>query len=96
MRQVCDTEGISEYLTRKFLPALSSSWLETALLPVTAGKGVSNMRTYEVRVLVPKLELIDAEDEADLFEKVGELYKKLYRQEVRELVEILPEPEDFA
>jgi predicted HAD superfamily phosphohydrolase len=54
------------------------------------------MRTYEVRVLVPKLELIDAEDEADLFEKVGELYKKLYRREARELVEILPEPEDFA
>ena len=54
------------------------------------------MRTYEVRVLVPKLELIEAEDEADLFEKVGELYKKLYRQEARELIDLLPEPEDYA
>ena len=54
------------------------------------------MRTFEVRVFVPKLELIEAEDEADLFEKVGEFYKKLYRQEAPELAEILPEPEDFA
>jgi hypothetical protein len=54
------------------------------------------MRTYEVRVLVPKLELIDAEDEADLFEKVGEFYKQLYKKDFRELVEPLPEPEDVA
>ena len=54
------------------------------------------MRTYEVRVLVPKLELIEAEDEADLFEKVGKLYKELYRHEAWELIQLLPEPEDFA
>ena len=54
------------------------------------------MRTYEVRVLVPKLELIEAEDDADLFEKVGKLYKELYRKEARELVAPLPEPEDCA
>jgi hypothetical protein len=54
------------------------------------------MRTYEVRVLVPKLELIEAEDEADLFEKVGELYKELYQKDFRELVTPLPEPEDCA
>jgi hypothetical protein len=54
------------------------------------------MRTYEVRVLVPKLELIEAEDETDLFEKVGKLYKELYRHEAWELIQLLPEPEDFA
>ena len=54
------------------------------------------VRTYEVYVLVPKLELIEAEDEADLFEKVGKLYKKLYRQEARALIDLLPEPEDCA
>ena len=73
---------------------------------LTAGDGVcadfsrkggeSSMRTYEVRVLVPKLELIEAEDEADLFEKVGELYKELYQKDFRELVTPLPEPEDCA
>ena len=54
------------------------------------------MRTYEVRVLVPKLELIEAENDEDLFEKVGHLYKELYRKEYRALVELLPEPEDVA
>ena len=52
------------------------------------------MRTYEVRVLVPRLELIEAENEADLFEKVGELYKELYKKHFRDLVEPLPQPED--
>ena len=41
-------------------------------------------------------ELIEAEDDADLFEKVGKLYKELYRKEARELVAPLPEPEDCA
>jgi predicted HAD superfamily phosphohydrolase len=54
------------------------------------------MRTYEVRVLLPKLELIEAEDDEDLFEKVGQLYKDLYRKECRELVTSLPEPEDVT
>jgi hypothetical protein len=54
------------------------------------------MRTYEVRVLVPKLELIEAENDEDLFEKVGQLYKELYRKEAQSLVELLPEPEDVA
>jgi hypothetical protein len=57
--------------------------------------GESCMRTYEVRVLVPKLELIEAKDEAEALEKVGELYKELYAQELRDLVARLPEPEDF-
>jgi hypothetical protein len=54
------------------------------------------MRTYEVRVLVPKLELIEAEDDADVLEKIGELYKKLYTKDFRDLVTSLPEPEDGA
>ena len=54
------------------------------------------MRTYEVRVFVPKLELIEAEDYEDLFEKVGQLYKKLYRQQARALIDLLPEPEDVV
>ena len=53
------------------------------------------MRTYEVRVLVPKLELIEAKDEAEALEKVGELYQELYTKELRDLVARLPEPEDF-
>ena len=94
MRQVCDTEGISEYLTRKFLPALSSSWLETASLTVTAGREVSIMRTYKVYVFLPSFYPIEAEDEAQALEKVGEFYKQLYKKDFSELVEPLPEPED--
>ena len=54
------------------------------------------MKTYEVYVLVPKLELFEAEDEADLFEQVGKLYKKLYRHQARALIDLLPEPEDVT
>ena len=57
---------------------------------------MSSMRTYEIYVLVPQLELIEAENETDLFEKVGELYKKLYRQQARALIDLLPEPEDVV
>jgi len=53
------------------------------------------MRTYKVRVLVPKLYDIRAKDEAEVLEKVGELYKELYFNHFQELVEPLPEPEDF-
>jgi hypothetical protein len=54
------------------------------------------MKTYEVRVMVPRLELIEAEDDAALFERIGQLYKELYRKEFRDLVTLLPEPEDCA
>jgi hypothetical protein len=53
------------------------------------------MRTYEIRVLVPKLKFISAKDDAEALEKVGELYKELYATELRDLVTRLPEPEDF-
>jgi len=63
---------------------------------VSGRKEVSIMKTYEVYVLVPKLELFEAEAEADLFAQVGELYKKLYRQQARALIDLLPEPEDVT
>jgi hypothetical protein len=54
------------------------------------------VRTYKVRVFVPKLYGIEAKDEAEVLEKVGELYRELYFNHFRELVEPLPEPEDGA
>ena|SRR5438105_13876733 len=96
MRQVSLLKDSKEYLTRTFLPAVVVFEAGDGVCPDFSRKvGDLSMRTYEVRVLVPKLELIEAENEADLFEKVGKLYKELYRHEARALVEILPEPEDF-
>ena len=54
------------------------------------------MRTYEVRVFVPKVYAIEARDEQDALAKVGELYKELYAKDVRTWIEPLPEPEDCA
>jgi hypothetical protein len=54
------------------------------------------MRTYEVRVFVPRVYAIKAKDDADVLEKIGELYKKLYTKAFRDLVTSLPEPEDGA
>ena len=51
------------------------------------------MRTYEVLIFVPTLYGIEAKDEAEVLEKVGELYKELYFNHFRELVEPLPKPE---
>ena len=52
------------------------------------------MKTYEVRVFVPKVYAIEANDDEDVLEKVGEFYKGLYKKDFRELVIPLPEPED--
>ena len=52
------------------------------------------MKTYEVRVFVPKVYAIEAKDDAEALEKVGEFYKELYKRSFRELVEPIPEPED--
>jgi len=54
------------------------------------------MRTYEVLVFVPKAYGVEAKDDAELLEKVGELYKELYTKEFRDLVVPLSEPEDGA
>jgi hypothetical protein len=54
------------------------------------------MRIYKVLVFFPGFYPIEAKDEAEALEKVGEFYKGLYKRDFRELVEPLPEPEDIA
>ena len=54
------------------------------------------MKTYEVRVFVPTVYAIEANDDAEVLEKVGAFYKELYTKNFRTLVEPLPEPEDCA
>jgi hypothetical protein len=58
-----------------------------------AGKEVIVMRAYEVRMFVPQVFLIEAKDEADVLEKIGELYKELYQKDFRTWIEELPLPE---
>ena len=53
------------------------------------------MRAYEVRIFVPTVYTFEAEDDADAVEKVGEVYKELYRKHFRDWIAPLPEPEDF-
>ena len=54
------------------------------------------MKSYEVRIFVPTVYLIEAKDAADVLEKIGELYKELYAKDFRTWIEPLPEPEDVA
>ena len=54
------------------------------------------MKTYEVRVFVPKVYAIEAKDDAEVLEKIGEFYKELYKKDFRTLVEPVAEPEDFV
>jgi hypothetical protein len=63
-----------------------------------ARKEVISMRTYEVRMFVPKVYLIEAKDDADVLEKIGDLYKELYQKDFRTWIEELPlsEPEDYV
>ena len=53
------------------------------------------MRTYKVRVFLPAFYPIEAKDDAEALEKVGEFYKELYKKDFRELVEPIREPEDM-
>jgi hypothetical protein len=55
--------------------------------------GVLFVKSYEVRVFVPKVYLIEAKDAADVLEKIGELYKELYAKDFRTWIEELPLPE---
>jgi hypothetical protein len=55
-----------------------------------------SVRTYKAVVFVPAFYPIEAKDEAEALEKVGEFYKGLYKKDFRELVEPLPEPEDIT
>jgi hypothetical protein len=52
------------------------------------------MRTYHVRVFIPTVYEIEAEDEAQALEKVGELYQELYTKDLRTLIEPELRPED--
>jgi hypothetical protein len=54
------------------------------------------MRCYKVVIVVPRICVIEAKDDAQFQEKLGELYKTVYKNYFRELVEPLPEPEDFT
>jgi hypothetical protein len=52
------------------------------------------MRIYNVRVFQPIVYGIDAENEEQSLEKVAELYKALYRQDIRFWIEPAIQPED--
>jgi hypothetical protein len=88
--------SLQSVLTRKFLPALWFSWLETASRTVSVGKEVSSMRTYKVYVFLPSFYPIEAKDDAQALEKIGEFYKALYKKDFPELVEPLVQPEDVT
>jgi hypothetical protein len=75
-------------LTRKFCQPADFLGLKKT------GKEVRSMRTYLVRVFQPTEVGIEAENEEHALEKVAELYKALYRKDIRSWIEPLPEPED--
>ena len=52
------------------------------------------MKTYKVRVFVPAVYLIEADDDERVLERIAEVYKRFYRKDFRELVEPLVQPED--
>ena len=52
------------------------------------------MRTYEVRIFVPAVYAIEAEDEDDLLRRVAEVYQRLYAKDFRDWIEPLEQPED--
>jgi hypothetical protein len=54
---------------------------------------VTTMKTYLVRVFHPSVYEIKAEDEAHALAEVAELYKHLYKQDIRTWIEEMPQPE---
>ena len=54
------------------------------------------MRTYKVRVFLPAYYPVEANNDAEALEKVGEFYMELYKKDFLELVEPLVQPEDSA
>ncbi len=62
--------------------------------PVFSGKEVSRMRTYEVRIFVPAVYVIEADDEEDVLKRVAEVYKRFYTKDFQGLIEPLVQPED--
>jgi hypothetical protein len=70
--------------------------LEIALCSVSAGKEVSLMRSYHVRVFVPTVIEIQADDEVQALAKVGEYYQKLYAEQSHDLIDPELRPEDVV
>jgi hypothetical protein len=56
--------------------------------------GDTQVRNYKVMIFLPKVSVIEAEDEADVLARVAEIYKRLYTIDFQDLIEPLPEPED--
>jgi len=52
------------------------------------------MRRYKVLVFVPAEFLIEAKDEAEALEKVGDIYKGYYANDGPDWIEPLIQPED--
>jgi hypothetical protein len=75
-------------LTRKFCQPTDGLGLKKT------GKEVSLMRTYLVRVFLPQIIGIEAEDEAQALEKVAALYKEHYAEDLHDWIEPMMQPED--
>ena len=54
------------------------------------------MRAYHVRVFIPKVIEIQAEDDAQALAKVGAFYQELYAKELQDLIDPELRPEDFG
>jgi hypothetical protein len=52
------------------------------------------MRAYHVRVFIPTVIEIQADDEAQALVKVGEFYQKLYAEDLRDWIHPEQLPED--
>jgi hypothetical protein len=52
------------------------------------------MRTYKVRVFVPAVYVIEADDEEDVLQRVAEVYKRFYTKDFQGLIDPLVQPED--
>ena len=63
-------------MTRKFLTALGIDGWRRLLGTVTAGKEVSCMKTYDVRVCSPMIFTIEAENEEEAKRTATERYKQ--------------------
>jgi hypothetical protein len=72
------------------------SRLETAFVRISAGEEVRHMRAYHVRVFIPTVIEIQADDEAQALVKVGEFYQKLYAEQSHDLIDPELRPEDVV
>ena len=52
------------------------------------------MRTYKVRVFVPAVYVIEADDEEDVLKRVAEVYKRFYTKDFQTWIEPCVQPED--